>query len=76
MQGSKDLFTMHIDFPGGDDTKSHLIPAHFEHGHDYIVADHDALVRSPREDQHTPSLVGGEYTTRWCRSRGTRAERD
>ena len=46
------LFAEHLHIAGGVDAETHLFAAHLEHGHDHVVADHDALVDPAGEYQH------------------------
>ena len=48
----EDLFAVHVDRARRLDAEPHLIAANFEHGHDDLVPDHDALVRTSREHEH------------------------
>ena len=46
------LFTVDVDRPRRFDPETNLVAAHFKNGHDNVVTDHDALVRSPGKHEH------------------------
>src|SRR4051812_34160200 len=78
LQGGKDLLAVDVDAAGGLDSDAHLVAPHFQHGHDDIRPDHDALVRMPGEHEHWAPLPWtawseGQSTGRcWTQTKGVR----
>ena len=52
LQLHEDLFAVHVNRAWRFDPKSNLVSAYLKNGHDDLVPDHDALIRTPREHEH------------------------
>jgi hypothetical protein len=61
-KGSKDFFAVDLDLLGCCDPQPDLVPPDLQNRNHDVVADHDALVDMPRENQHfslLPWAMGG-----------------